>query len=331
MLVALRLITGIGLGGALPNATSLMAEFSPPRLRSQVIAAAIIGVPFGGIIGAAIAAEVVPAWGWRAMFVIGGILPLLAWAAFFRVLPESPRFLAGRPARSTELAGLLSRIDASGVYKASDTFRVALPELVQKTGPKALWSKALRLDTAALWLAFVSNLFAVYCFYNWGPVVLASIGLPVATAVRGMLVFNLFGVVGSLAAAWAIARLGSRWVQAVLCVAAIATLLQLRIIVGAQDIVVLAVMVSLAMVGFCVVALQVTLFAVAAHVYPIRCRSVGVGWAQSMGRLGGIVSAGAGAVLLNAGFFASIAGTLAVTTVAVLAIQNPLRRVTSRT
>jgi MFS transporter, AAHS family, 4-hydroxybenzoate transporter len=328
MLVVLRLITGIGLGGAFPNATALMAEFSPPRWRSQVIAAAIIGVPLGGIVGAAVAAEVVPIWGWRAMFLVGGILPLLAWAVLYRVLPESPRFLAGFPGRRAELSELLGRIDPSGLYRPSDTFRLAQPQSVQDGGAKALWSRALRWDTAALWLAYVSNLFAVYCFYNWGPVVLASIGLPVAAAVRGMLVFNLFGVIGSLAAAWAISRLGSRWVQAVLCVAAIGALLQLRATVGAPDTAVWAVMALLAMIGFCVVAVQVTLFAVAAHVYPTHCRSVGVGWAQSMGRLGGIVSAGAGAVLLDTGFFASIAGTLALTTVAILAMRNPLKPVT---
>jgi AAHS family 4-hydroxybenzoate transporter-like MFS transporter len=326
MLIALRLITGIGLGGALPNATALMAECSSPRYRSQVIAAAIVGVPIGGIIGAAIAAEIVPAFGWRAMFLIGGALPLLAWVAIYRLLPESLRFLVNHTHRRSELAALLNRIDGSSRFHASDTFRSTSPQTVQRNGPGALWSKELRRDTGALWLAYVSNLFAVYCFYNWGPVVLTSVGLPIASAVRGLLIFNLFGVIGSLTASWLISRLGSRWIQALLCAIAIASLLQLRTIIGVPGVAVSvwAVMTSLAVAGFCIIAIQVTLFAVAAHVYPTQCRSIGVGWAQSMGRVGGIVSALAGAALADSGFFASIAGTLALTGLAILVLKNHL-------
>ena len=92
-LVALRFLTGIGLGGALPNATALMAEFAPPKIRSQTIAAMIIGVPIGGMLGATIAAEIVPILGWRALFAIGGILPIAALLGIFFALPESARFL----------------------------------------------------------------------------------------------------------------------------------------------------------------------------------------------------------------------------------------------
>src|SRR5688572_29230422 len=55
-----RFVTGVGLGGALPNATALMAEFAPPRVRSQAITAAIVGIPIGGMVGATIAAEILP-------------------------------------------------------------------------------------------------------------------------------------------------------------------------------------------------------------------------------------------------------------------------------
>ena len=73
-----RLITGIGLGGALTSATALIAEFSPRRFRAQAIGAVQVGVPIGGMIGAALAAELIPIHGWRSVFVVGGALPLLA-------------------------------------------------------------------------------------------------------------------------------------------------------------------------------------------------------------------------------------------------------------
>ena len=91
-----RLITGIGLGSTLPNATALMAEFAPRRWRSQAITATVVGVPVGGMLGAAIAAEIVPTQGWRLLFLVGAALPLLLAGIMYLVLPESARFLATR-------------------------------------------------------------------------------------------------------------------------------------------------------------------------------------------------------------------------------------------
>lgn len=330
MLIVLRLLTGIGLGGALPNATALMAEFAPPRVRAQAIAAAIIGVPIGGMLGATIAAEIMPTFGWRVMFAIGGVLPLLAWVLIYFTLPESARFLATRPDRASELARVLNRIVKETRFSSSQRFATGGSAPLQHGGVRAILSRELLPDTCALWIAFITNLFAIYCFYNWAPVVLTSIGLDLQTAVRSLFVFNAAGVVGALAASWLIARLGSRWIQAVLGAGALLSMLYIRTLItpGASppvDVIVAAVAVA----GFCVIGIQVTLFAVAAHVYPTHCRSAGVGWAQGMGRLGGVSSAFAGAILLDQGFFTGIAITSSVTVVAIVALKNHLAPVIS--
>src|SRR5688572_16325161 len=83
-----RFLTGIGLGAALPGAVALMAEFAPARHRSQLVVMSLLGVPVGGIVGSALAAEVIPELGWRAIFVVGGVLPIVAAALLFFVLPE---------------------------------------------------------------------------------------------------------------------------------------------------------------------------------------------------------------------------------------------------
>src|SRR5687768_7379013 len=89
-----RLLTGIGLGAALPGAVALMAEFTPARHRSQLVVMSLLGVPVGGIVGAGLAAEIIPEFGWRAIFVVGGVLPIASAAVLFFVLPESLGFLA---------------------------------------------------------------------------------------------------------------------------------------------------------------------------------------------------------------------------------------------
>ena len=80
----------------MPSAVALMAEFAPAQRRSQLIVGSLLGVPIGGILGSALAAELLPEFGWRAIFIAGGVLPLVAVAALWPLLPESPRFLAAR-------------------------------------------------------------------------------------------------------------------------------------------------------------------------------------------------------------------------------------------
>lgn len=328
-LAILRFATGVGLGGALPNATALMAEYAPPKIRSQTIAAALIGVPVGGILGAAIAAEILPTLGWRALFVIGGVLPLLAGAVIYFTLPESVRFLARHPERADELRAILNRVVDEQRFNASHSFQVDTHVSTQGHGLRALFSRDLRLDTVALWIAFISSLFAVFCFYNWAPVVFTNVGMDVSTAVRGLLVFNTAGVVGSLVASWLIAKNGSRWVQTLLCVIGAVATFGIYKLVAEQSagLSIAAMTIALAISGFAILAVQVTLYAVAAHVYPTSCRAAGVGWAQGMGRLGGILSAFGGATLIAADdshLFLAVTITLAVTVAALLSLKRHL-------
>ena len=210
-----RLLTGIGLGGAMPNVTALMAEYAPPRWRSLTICAAIAGVPVGGMLGAALAAEIIPAFGWRAIFVLGGVLPLIWLIVMYFLLPESPRYLAARGNRPTDLAALLNRVEGHARFKGEETFVLRnTPVDGDAKGVRALFSHALMRDTLAAWVIFGTNIFAVYAIFNWAPVVLTSLGLGLPTAVRGLLLFNLAGVVGSLALSLLIPRRGSRWLLA---------------------------------------------------------------------------------------------------------------------
>lgn len=332
-----RLITGIGLGGTLPNATALMAEYAPRRWRSQAIAATIIGVPVGGMIGAALAAEIVPVLGWRLLFVIGAALPLLLAASMYFLLPESARFLATRADRRGELAALLDRIEPGRDHSGTEPFVPSAPTAPEPAGLRALFSRELVRDTIAAWLVFGTNVFAVYAFFNWIPVVLTSVGLDIATAVRASLVFNLAGVIGAVANAWIIARFGSRWPLVALSALAVAALFYLsRLPLGGDGTAALlpALMAGVAVAGLAVNAVQIGMYAVSAHIYPTRCRSSGVGWALGIGRIGGILSSFGGALLLarggSQGFFGGIALVLVFSCASLLAIRNHLPRVAAR-
>jgi AAHS family 4-hydroxybenzoate transporter-like MFS transporter len=297
MLALWRFLTGIGLGAALPGAVALMAEFTPARHRSQLVVMSLLGVPVGGIVGSALAAEVIPELGWRAIFVVGGVLPIAAAALMYFVLPESPGFLA----------------------------RTATPN---QGGLRAVFSRAHVGDAVVLTLAIFASLFAAYAFFSWVPVVLTSLSFPIDQAVRSALVFNLAGLGGALLNAWLISRIGSLVPLAAVSTVAMLSLIALAgITIGAGSAPSpLAILAIIAVAGFGIHSLQTGLYLVAANVFPTECRTSGVGFASGMGRLGGILSSLTGGTLLASGgaatFFGAVALMLLMSVVCVLTLRR---------
>ncbi|MDY6948623.1 MAG: MFS transporter, partial [Pseudomonadota bacterium] len=117
-----RFLTGVGMGGAMPNSTALMFEFAPLVWRQVATSVALVGVPLGGMLGAALARAVVPELGWRALFIVGGLIPGVLALFMWRLLPESPRYLSTRPERADELSKLLNRISGTDVASATTRF-----------------------------------------------------------------------------------------------------------------------------------------------------------------------------------------------------------------
>ena len=109
-LAALRFVAGIGLGGAMPNAATLVAEYVPRAQRPMAVTATIVCVPLGAMLAGLLGSQLLATTGWRTLFVAGGIVPLVVAVALVRLLPESPRFLARHPARWPELARLAARL-----------------------------------------------------------------------------------------------------------------------------------------------------------------------------------------------------------------------------
>lgn len=328
-LVLYRFITGIGIGGSIPSATALMMEFAPARARNLAVSITVVGVPIGGVLGAEVAAQLLPTFGWEAVFVAGAILPAALAVAIWLLMPESPKFLARRVARSTELANMLNRLVGETRYSASDRFVIDEPAAGRGEGFTALFTSAFRRDTILIWLAFLTSLLSAYSYFNWLPTVLTGVGLPITAALRGSLVFNLGGVIGALLMASCMTRFGSRPVLVTFSLAAIATALALAGLINASDAnSSLAPLLSLMLLtGLAALGTQVGLYTLAAYVYPTSCRASGVGAAVGVGRLGGIISSFAGAAALAIGdgittFFGGICAVLAITTISVALITR---------
>lgn len=297
-IAVLRFIAGLGIGGALPSSTTMTAEFTPARRRTLAVTATIVCVPLGGMVAGLFAHDILPTYGWRGLFLIGGVLPLALAVLLLFTLPESPRFLARRPQRWPELKRLLGRM--SRPVASGCVFTDSREQAVEKhTGFTALFRDGLALDTVAIWCAFCMCLLAVYSAFSWLPTMLSTQGLSVSVAGSGLTAYNLGGVVGALLCAVAIARTGSRW-PLILCSAGGAASALLLLGVNISDHTGLLIF-GLGVHGLFVNAVQSTMFALCAYVYPTRVRATGTASALAFGRLGAIASAFAGAVVITAG------------------------------
>jgi AAHS family 4-hydroxybenzoate transporter-like MFS transporter len=316
------------MGGAMPNSTALMFEFAPLIWRQVATSVALVGVPLGGMLGAALARAVVPELGWRALFVVGGVIPGVLALVMWRLMPESPRYLSTRPERAEELSRLINRIAGTDIASAASRFVGGVSAAAGST-LAAIFERALRRDTLILWLIFFTNVFSIYFFFNWLPTVLSAANLDFGVAVSGSLYFNLGGVIGSLVASALVTRYGSRLVLGVVAAAAVASVIGIArnaVFTDGGDNVA-SLMLAMALAGACVNAVQIGMFSVAANVYPTHCRSTGVGWSLAVARFGGIVSSFAGAAFFSMGmqpqqFFLFIAGTLAVTFIGVTVLRR---------
>ena len=324
-----RFLTGLGLGGALPNAAALMVEFAPLAMRTVIVAITVVGVPIGGMIGAAIAARLVPAFGWPSIFVLGGVLPGALLLALAWLLPESPQYLARRPPRAKELATTLNRLLGQARYDGSERFTNRdLAVGGKRVGPLALFSAEHRRETLVIWLIFFTNVFTAYCYFNWTPTVLSAVGLSLATALHGLLLYNLGGVIGALLGAWWMGHAGSRPVLLPLAgAAALSTLALGWVEVTPEDN--RALMACLLIAGAGVSGVQVQMYTVAASAYPTQLRATGVGWATGTARLGGVLSAFAGSVVqvLGSGlkpFFTGVAVVILATFTGLVLLRRHL-------
>ncbi len=218
-LAALRFLAGIGLGGALPNAATLAAEFVPRPWRSVAVTLTIVCVPLGATIAGVLGSQVLATSGWRLLFEIGGAIPLVVAALLFYLLPESPRYLARHASRRPELVRLLRRM----VHTIGDYVLIRdLAERPATAAPlAALFEQDLRRDTVALWGSFVSCLLSVYLGFSWLPSVLTGAGFTPAVASSGIAAFNLGGVGGAIGGGLAFSRVGSRVAMLVITAGAI--------------------------------------------------------------------------------------------------------------
>jgi MFS transporter, AAHS family, 3-hydroxyphenylpropionic acid transporter len=268
-LLAARFLTGLGLGGAMPNFISLSSEATQANRRISVVTLIMAAMPFGGALAAAVSVAGQIGWSWRAIFYIGGSAPILVAILMMYLLPHA------NPSRSA-----------------------APPAAVKIEGVSAvLFGGRRALTTGLLWAGFFFTQLVLYLMLNWLPSLVIGLGFTRAQAGWTSVCFNLGGALG----AGFLGKLHAgehrrSWVLVTYAGMAAA----LAAVASMSKVFIIAVL-ACALAGIFIVGAQLILFALAPLYYKQSVRGTGVGASVAVGRLGSVVGPVFAGILLAGG------------------------------
>jgi putative MFS transporter len=253
MLLALRFFIGMGLGGELPVASTLVSESVPARERGKIVVLLESFWALGWILAALIAYFVIPRYGWRIALLLGA-LPAL-YAVYLRLqLPDSPRFLPRAAAR----AGFAKNL-------------------------AQLFSQPHRRATVMLWMLWFSVVFSYYGMFLWLPGVVGLKGFGLMKSFEYVLIMTLAQLPGYFSAAWLIERFGRKFV---LITYLLGTALSAYFFGNAATVTQL--LIAGMLLSFFNLGAWGALYAYTPEQYPDAIRATGAGAAAAIGRVGGI-------------------------------------------
>jgi AAHS family 4-hydroxybenzoate transporter-like MFS transporter len=294
-LSVLRLLTGLGMGGAMPNAIALTSEYMPDRVRPTGVTTMFCGFSLGAAVGGLIAASLIPRFGWQSVFVVGGITPIVVALVATIWLPESIRFLLLRGGRDEQVRASLARIAPH-----AEIPRVLAPGPEERRSAdffEQLFAHRRGAVTLLIWVVYFMTLLNVYFMNSWLPTIITDAGIPLATANRITSLFQIGGIVGALVLGAIVARQRSFGVLALAFVWAAAAIVATGLAGASIPLLVITVFCS----GIGVIGGQTIAHALSSEFYPTAVRSTGVGWALGVGRIGSIVGPTVGGLLLARG------------------------------
>jgi AAHS family 4-hydroxybenzoate transporter-like MFS transporter len=283
-LLVLRFLTGLGMGAIIPNAIALAGEFSPARLRVSLMMLTSSGFIIGGVVGGALAAVLIPAYGWHAVFIAGALAPLALAVCMLLFLPESVQFLVLRDRPAARIFATLRRIAPQLRANAESTFHVH--EARGKGVPVAqLFRQRMATGTLLLWVVNFMNLICAYFLANWLPIMMNDAGHSPAHAVLAGTTLWIGGLLGNLILGWLVERYGFGPVMTGMFSVASVSIAAIGLVSASLP----QALVVITVAGFCVMGGQSALNALAATYYPTAVRTTGIGWAMGIGRFGSIL------------------------------------------
>lgn len=283
MLLVLRFLTGFGLGGELPAASTLISEFSPKKIRGRNVIFLESFWAWGWIIAALVAYLLIPVYGWRMAFIIGGV-PAIFAAVLRKAIPESPRYLES-VGRMEEADQLVSKMEEQAGFSKSDKMDAAATEVsaIEKHHVTFadLWSSRYIRSTVVLWTIWFGINFGYYGFVLWTPTLLMAKGFALVKSFEFTLIMCLAQLPGYFSAAYLVEKLGRKKVLAIYFAG---TAMAAWLFGHAGN--TTQVLIFGCLLYFFSLGAWGCVYAYTPEVYPTAARAGGVGWASAFGRLG---------------------------------------------
>ncbi len=296
-MTALRFLAGIGIGGLMPNTIALTSELSPKRWRAMLVVLMFTGITLGSATPGPVANLLVPGYGWKVIFLIGGVGPLAVAAFLLFVLPESVKFLSSRPQRRAEL--LKTARSMRPDLELPDDTQFVIERAAESAGSggflglQRIFRGSLAAITPLLWVCFAMTLMANFFLNNWMPLIFESNGVTAEQAVVASTLYHVGGTIGGIVVSLLLNRFGFLAIAVLFAVAAPAIAA-----IGIDGLSPNALAFIAGFAGLAVLGVQFGNNACSGLIYPTEARSQGAGWALGIGRVGSIVGPLAGGFLV---------------------------------
>ncbi|WP_432258375.1 MFS transporter [Cupriavidus sp. TMH.W2] len=292
MLGGIRLVTGIGLGGALPSFISLTSEYAPARLRATLVSMMFCGFPIGAVIGGLASAKLITTLGWASVFIIGGILPILLMPLLVVFMPESIHYLALRN-DYIRVARIVRRMRCEAEWSGA-----VCASIRETRAPiRSLFRDGRAPGTVLLWITLFLSLLLTYFLVNWIPLVAQRQGLEIESAVHAVSMLNLGAVIGCIVLGKLADRFGTAFVISTAFALGSVAIALLGVAGDSAEM-----LSTMAFAAGCLsIGAQMCTLALCAAFYDTHLRATGIGWSVGVGRVGAIIGPVLGGILFGAG------------------------------
>ncbi len=303
-LAAARVYTGLGVGAILASMAAMTAEFSSEKQRNFCVALLQAGYPIGAVLTGFAAAAIMPAHGWRPMFIGAGIVSGLMLPVVYCLMPESLEYLAKKQPKNA-----LNAMNNTLVKLGHAPLQHLPPQpdtAHHRTSVKALFTDGRGFSTTMLWIGVMLGFFTLYFVISWIPKIAVDAGLPLDKGIYAGTAYNLGSCIGSIFLGWISARYGlQRMIFLFFLLAAGMLMIFASVPMGVTMILLSAFIIGITLNGG-----FNGFWPTAARLYPTEIRATGVGWAVGAGRAGAVAGPLVGGYLLQSG--ASLAVTFSV-------------------
>ncbi len=294
LLLLIRFLTGLGMGGALPMMITMASEAASEKYKGTAVSFMYSGIPFGGMMTSFVAMALAGDAEWRHIFYVGGLAPLLLIPLLMKFLPESSAYISAQQ------------------NKPSTPFF------------EVLFAKERRFSTIQIWISFFFTLVVLYFLLNWLPLLMGAQGLGKTEAIYGQIGYNIGGMLGSFLMCILLDMFRMSFVIKLIYIGILISLCCLAISPTVA-------LLSLSAVGcgLFIVGGQSALYGLAAMFYPTEMRGTGVGAAVAVGRIGSFAGPLFAGALLSLGsssamvIGASIPLILIAATAALFLVRKP--------